>query len=101
MATMRTIYKLMTNTCCLVAALLSGCEKDLELDLPVTPSKLVVEGWIENGRIAEILLSHSAPYFSSIDSNTLPSMAESHAKVTLRSGNEMEILTLSPNTAYF
>ena len=99
--TMGSINKIITVTCILVQAFFSGCEKELDLDLPVTPSKLVVEGWIENGRIAEIILSHSAPYFSAIDSNSLPSFAESHAKITLRSGTDAEILTLSPNQAYF
>jgi hypothetical protein len=99
--TMGSVYKKIIAACLIVQALFSGCEKDLDLDIPVTPTKLVVEGWIENGRIAEIILSHSAPYFSAIDSTTLPSFAESHAKVTLSSDTESEILTLSPNTAYF
>jgi hypothetical protein len=80
---------------------LSGCEKELELNLPVTPSRLVVEGWIENGKGAEIILSHTAPYFSAIDSNSLLDFAETHAKVTLFSDTENEILTLKPNQAYF
>jgi len=79
----------------------AGCENELDLALPVEPSKLVVEGWIENGRIAEVILSHTAPYFSVIDSSTLPDFAESHAKVTVSSSYESEILTLKPNTAYF
>jgi hypothetical protein len=60
-----------------------------------------VEGWIENGRTAEIILSHSAPYFSAIDSNTILDFAETHAKVTLFSEDEEEILTLKPNQQYF
>jgi len=79
----------------------AGCENELDLALPVEPSKLVVEGWIENGRIAEVIPSHTGPYFSVIDSSTLPDFAESHAKVTVSSSYESEILTLKPNTAYF
>ena len=79
----------------------AGCEKEVDLDLPVEPTRLVVEGWIENGRIAEVILSHTAPYFSVIDSNSLPDFAESHAKVTVFSPYESEILTLKPNQAYF
>jgi hypothetical protein len=60
-----------------------------------------VEGWIENGKNAEIILSHTAPYFSAIDSNSLRDFAETHAKVTLFSGTEKEVLTLVPNQAYF
>jgi len=81
--------------------MLEGCEKELDLNLPEEPTRLVVEGWIENGRIAEVILSHTAPYFSAIDSNSLPDFAETHAKVTLFSAHETEILTLKPNQAYF
>jgi|WetSurSiteA1Bulk_404760.scaffolds.fasta_scaffold00675_9 hypothetical protein len=85
----------------ILLCLVSACEKELELDMPETPSKLVVEGWIENGQYAEILLTHTAPYFSAIDSSTLPDFAETHAKVTLFSESDHEILTLKPNQAYF
>jgi len=81
--------------------LITGCQKELDLSLPATASSLVVEGWIENGKNAEIILSHTAPYFSSIDSNSLLDFAETHAKVTLFSDAEEEILTLKPNQAYF
>jgi hypothetical protein len=88
-------------------ALLTGiistmaCEKELNLDLPVTSSKLVVEGWIENGRNIEIILSHSAPYFSAIDSENISQFVETRAKVTVFSDNDSEILTLKPNDSYF
>lgn len=78
-----------------------ACEKDLDLKLPSTPPKIVVEGWIENGQYAEILLSHSAPYFSRIDSTTIGDFGETHAKVTIYSDSENEILTLKPNENYF
>jgi hypothetical protein len=94
-------HKLTVGCLILLQILFSGCEKELDLNLPVTPSKLVVEGWIENGKKAEVILSHTAPYFSEIDSTTLPDLAESHAKVTLYSGTDEEILTLKPNQAYF
>jgi len=84
-----------------ILLLIMSCEKELDLKFPETPSKLVVEGWIENGKKAEIILSHSAPYFSSIDSNSILQFAESHAKVTLFSDTENEILTLRPNQSYF
>jgi hypothetical protein len=80
---------------------LLACEKDLDLNLPSTSSKMVVEGWIENGQPAQIILSHSAPYFSRIDSTTLMQFAETHAKVSIYSDSESEILTLKPNESYF
>jgi len=78
-----------------------ACEKELELDLPETPSRMVIEGWIENGQPAQVILSHSAPYFARIDSNSLMQFAETHAKVTLYSASDNEILTLKPNQDYF
>jgi len=80
---------------------LTACEKELHLDLPETQSKLVVEGWIENGQRAEIILSHSVPYFSVIDSSSILDFPETHAKITLFSNDEEEILTLKPNQNYF
>jgi hypothetical protein len=62
---------------------------------------MVVEGWIENGMPAQVILSHSAPYFSAIDSNNIRDFSETHAKVTLYSGSDDEILTLKPNQSYF
>ncbi len=101
MLNQRRLNKLLPGYLILLAIFFQGCEQEIDLDLPVTPSKLVVEGWIENGKTAEIILSHTAPYFSVIDSTTLPDFAESHAKVTLYSGTDEEILTLKPNQAYF
>lgn len=85
----------------IAAAFLAMCEKELDLNFPVTDPELVVEGWIENGQIAQVILSHSAPYFSKIDSNNIMQFAEKYAKVTLLSGSESEILTLKPNEDYF
>jgi hypothetical protein len=85
----------------LLLAIITGCEKQLDLQLPSGEQKIVVEGWIENDKNAEVILSLSAPYFSSIDSSNLLDYAVTHAKVTLTAGDQTEILTLKPNQAYF
>jgi hypothetical protein len=85
----------------LLILFLSGCEKELDLNIPVADPKLVVEGWIENGRPAEVILSLTAPYFSSIDSENLRDYAVTQAKVTLFCEGKKEILTLTSNQAYF
>jgi hypothetical protein len=88
--------------CLILSALLfTRCEKEIDLNIPVPAPKLVVEGWIENGKAAEVILSRSAPYFSSIDSSNLRDYAVTHAKVTLFCDGTKEILTLTPNKAYF
>lgn len=81
--------------------LFSQCEKEVDLNIPVTAPRLVVEGWIENGKTAEVILSLSAPYFSAIDSSNIRDYAVTHAKVTLLCDDDKEILTLTPNKAYF
>ena len=83
------------------ALLFTQCEKEVDLNIPVPVPKLVVEGWIENGKAAEVILSMSAPFFSSIDSSNLQDYAVTHAKVTLFCDAGQEILTLTPNKAYF
>jgi hypothetical protein len=95
---MKSRYFIIISLCILT---FTACEKELQLNFPVTTPQMVVEGWIENGRQAEIILSHSAPYFSDIDSNNIKQFGETHAKVTLRGENENEILTLRPNDGYF
>ena len=46
---------------------LISCEKDITVDLPKGEDKLVVEGWIEQGSPAFVILTKSAPYFDKTD----------------------------------
>lgn len=48
-----------------------GCQQEIEVDLPDYESKLVVEGSIENGKPAMVILSKSISYFANIDLNYL------------------------------
>lgn len=64
-------------------------------------SKLVVDGWIEQGKFAQVLLTKSTPYFGEIDSVILRKYSVTHAKVTLNNGTDEEILTLKPNHDFF
>ena len=79
----------------------TGCEKEVKLDLPSHTSEVVVEGWIEQGKAPNVLLSLTVPYFIKIDSNNLRDYAVTTAKVTVISENGLEILTLKPNNVYF
>lgn len=49
------------------AGLLSACQTEIEVDLPDYDSKLVVEGYIENGKPPIVILTRSVPYFSNVD----------------------------------
>jgi hypothetical protein len=78
-----------------------GCNDDLLLNLPEPDDKIVIDGWIENGQYAKVLLTRNSPYFSSIDSASIRSLVLTKAKVTLSVGEKSEILILRRNEDYF
>jgi hypothetical protein len=69
--------------------------------MPEPDDKIVIDGWIENGQFAKVLLTRNSPYFSSIDSASLRAMVLTRAKVTLTVGNESEVLILRRNDDFF
>jgi hypothetical protein len=86
----------------LVYLLFAGsCDNPLAMDMPESETMLVVEGWIEQGKSARILLSRSAPYFADIDSNSLRQFAVTTAKVSLIHEADTEILALKSSDTYF
>lgn len=93
--------KLFKTIIILVIALqITACvETDFEFDN--YQSEIVVDGWIEPDRYAQVFLTLSVPYFSEVDSVSLRNYALTKAKVTLISDTETEILTLKPNEDYF
>jgi hypothetical protein len=44
----------------------TSCTKDIDVDLPDSETKIVVEGWIENDQYAVVKLSRSSGYFDPI-----------------------------------
>ncbi|GAB2953563.1 hypothetical protein GCM10027048_18450 [Hymenobacter coalescens] len=49
-----------------LAGLLTGCDlqKDVDVELPVLPAQLVVECYLESGKVAEMTVSETVPYLS-------------------------------------
>lgn len=82
-------------------AIFSACEKEIEIDLPRPDPKIVIEGWIENGQSARVIITKSAPYFDPIDSTTLANSLVTNATVTVSDGTLSENLTLGFNPEYF
>jgi hypothetical protein len=80
---------------------LSACEKNIEVDLPQYAPKLVVEGWIEQGKYPTVILTQSAAYFDEVDSAALRNLIASTAKVTVSDGEQQEVLTLRRRKNYF
>lgn len=92
----------------LVMALsLTACQQEIELDLPDYQSKLMIEGTIENGSPAMVMLSKSIPFFSEINIETLMSDVlvngtQARVFVTSETGESEELVwMISPEAPYF
>jgi hypothetical protein len=77
------------------------CNDDLISNLPEPDDKIVIDGWIESGQYAKVLLTKNSPYFSSIDSASIRSLVLTNAKVSITDGEQSEILILKRNDNYF
>lgn len=71
----------------LCVSLYTGCQSEIEVDLPDYDSKLVIEGTIENGEPAVVFLSKSIPYFSTMDLNHLMDVLITDAEVYVTSSD--------------
>jgi hypothetical protein len=79
----------------------NSCTDDFIPNIPDPDELIIVDGWIENGQYAKVLLTKNSPYFSSIDSASMRSLVLTKAKVTVKDGEKTEILTLRKNENYF
>ncbi len=76
------------------------CSED-EIAIPPYQSKIVVDGWIEEGEVPRVILTYSSSYFSEIDSFNIFDFVDARAKVTVSDGDTKEILTLQKQDKYF
>jgi len=79
----------------------ASCSDDPYVNMPEPDDMIVVDGWIESGQYAKVLLTRNMPYLSSLDSASIREMVLTRAKVTLSDGERNEILILRRNTDYF
>lgn len=80
----------------------SSCEKDITVDLPTQEQKYVVEGYIENGLPAYVLLSKTADYFAPVDSVSLKNYMVKDATVIISDGTITDTLMMAdPTIGYF
>lgn len=79
-----------------VLTFMESCQTEIEVDLPDYESHLVVEGYIENGKPAMVILTRSIPYFQHINLNyILNDVIVKDAIVTVTSSDgETERLSL-------
>lgn len=69
-----------------IAAVLISCEKEVQVDLPETDPKLVVEGTIENGKPPIVILTRTQSYFAPTDLNSIASIFVKDATITVSDG---------------
>lgn len=84
-----------------VVILFTSCEKEITIDLPEEPPKLVVEGWIEQGKGPIVILTKSSPYFDPIDLTAIMSVIVKDAKVFVSDGTVSEELFGVDDPNYF
>lgn len=84
-----------------IALVILACEPKLDIEIFQSDDKIVIDGWIESGRYASVLLTANAPYFSTLDSASVRDLVLSRAKVSLVHNEDTSILTLKKNEDYF
>lgn len=80
---------------------ITSCEKEITIKLPDEPKKLVVEGWIENGKSAVVILTKSSSYFDSISFSAILASIVSNADVYVSDGSITEKLVYTNDASYF
>ncbi len=67
----------------LLCLMLAGCEKDINIKLDPSLTRLVIDATIENGRPPMVFLSKSLDYFSKIDPSVLSASFVHNAKIRI------------------
>ena len=81
---------------------LISCEKNITVNLPQSPSQVVVEGYVEIGQAPYVYLSYSNSYFAPLDSQALADFTIKGALVTISDGLVTDTLTEAiPAYGYF
>lgn len=78
-----TMKKSLLYSCFALLLLAVACEKEVEIDIPVTEQSIVVEGSIEEGGFPRVILSKSLPYYSPINEKTLANLFVNNAEVRI------------------
>lgn len=76
----------------LLGLLVVSCSNDNFSEQRNVESKIVVEGWIEEGDYANVLLSSSIPVTDGIDSTNVLNHVIRSAKITISDGESSEVL---------
>jgi len=72
--------------------ILSGCETPISLSIPGKENTTVIEGWIENGKPATVVVSKSLSYYTNIGLKEILSAVDTTAIVKISDGVTTEVL---------
>ena len=84
-----------------LVALFSSCEKDIKIDIPQTPEKVVIEGSIDLNDYSMVAVTKTLPYFGTIDSAAIFNLIIQDAVVVVSDGVTSETLIKTFNPNYF
>ncbi len=77
-----------------------ACVSDLDIKVPSTDERYIVEGWIELGGYAHVMVSRSLPYNSTVGTADLFNLLVDEAQVKIKCENTEERLMLVEDTMY-
>ncbi len=78
-----------------VITAISACTENLDVKLPNSDKKIVIEGVIENGKVAEVIITRTIPLFSTISGTTATDFYVLDAKVYVSNGIITDTLSLA------
>jgi len=74
---------------------LTSCTENIDVKLPNSDKKIVIEGTIENGKVAEVIITRTIPLFSSVSGTTVSDLYVLDAKVYVSNGSITDTLNLA------
>jgi hypothetical protein len=86
----------------LFLTLFVSCDKEIEIEQPPYEQKIVVDGYIEQGKPANVFLTLSSPFLTNYDSVSIRKSFLNYAKVVIASSTgKEEVLTLFRQDSFF
>ena len=80
----------------LLSLIFTSCEKNVTVEIPQSKNKIVVEGYVETGKIPFVILSHTLPFFGSINIESVVQNTIQGASVIVNNGTITDTLIQIP-----
>src|SRR6185436_7298617 len=80
----------------IISFVFTACEKNVTVEVPYAESKIVVEGYIEIDQYPVVVLSHTLPFFGTINIENVTQNTIQNAIVTVYNGSETDTLVQVP-----